>query len=201
MGVAQRRAREREEVRAALLDAARSVLAEAGYDGLTIRRVAERAEYGLGTVYSYFTDKDDLLYALVNEDFRRLTERLRTVRDTHTGVEAVRGMLLSYVRMGLEQPRSYEIMFLLRPRLANRSVETDPDDNAYTIFRGCIVNCIERGEFRRADPDVLAQMLWASVHGLVSLRVTLPHFRWVDAEELAEQLVDAEMRGLGPEAG
>src|SRR5690348_15167129 len=109
MGVAQRRAREREEVRLALIEAAREVLTGDGFEGLTIRRVAERAEYGLGTVYSYFSDKDDLLYALVRDDFNRLNERLRAVRDTHQGVDAVREILLSYVRMGLEQPRSYEI--------------------------------------------------------------------------------------------
>ena len=46
------------------------------------------------------------------------------------------------------------------------------------------------------DGDVLAQMLWASVHGLVALRLTLPGFPWADAETLAGRLVDAELRGL-----
>ncbi|HKH72774.1 MAG TPA: helix-turn-helix domain-containing protein, partial [Vicinamibacterales bacterium] len=115
--VVQRRARGRDSVRRALMDAARHVLVQDGYDGLTVRRVAERAEYSLGTVYSYFADKDDLLYTLVLEDFHRLTERLRSIRDRHTGATAVREILLSYVEMGLEQPRSYEIMFMLRPKL------------------------------------------------------------------------------------
>ncbi len=198
MTTLQRRARGRDSVRLALLEAARDVLSHEGYDGLTIRRVAERAEYSLGTVYSYFADKDDLLYALVREDFARLTERLLAIRETHQGAAAVREMLLSYVRMGLEQPRSYEIMFMLRPKLASRNVGDEPGENPYAIFRGCIVAAIERGEFRRADPDLLAQMLWASVHGLVSLRLTLVDFPWAETTQLARALVDVELCGLAP---
>jgi AcrR family transcriptional regulator len=196
--VAQRRARNRDSVRLTLIDAARDVLAQEGYDGLTIRRVAERAEYSLGTVYGYFADKDDLLYALVLEDFNRLTERLRAIRDSYQGAAAVREILLSYVRMGLEQPRSYEIMFMFRPKLARRNASDDRDEHAYSIFRGCIVAAMERGEFRRMDPDAVAQMMWASVHGLVSLRLTLTEFPWAETTRLAETLVDAEIRGLAP---
>lgn len=200
--VLQKRARSRDSVRAALIAAARDVLAHDGYDGLTIRRVAERAEYSLGTVYGYFADKDDLLYTLVRDDFARLTEQLRAIRDAHEGAAAVREILLSYVRMGLEQPQSYEIMFMLKPQLASRNAsDADLDEHAYTIFRGCIVAAIKRGEFRRESADVLAQLLWASAHGLVSLRLTLPHFPWQDMERLAITLVDAELRGLAPDTG
>ncbi|MGH2588854.1 MAG: TetR/AcrR family transcriptional regulator, partial [Dehalococcoidia bacterium] len=198
--VVQRRTRGRDGVRVALTEAAREVLIQAGYDGLTIRRVAERAEYSLGTVYGYFADKDDLLYALVREDFALLTERLRSIRDSHVGAVAVREMLLSYVEMGLERPQSYEIMFMLKPKLASRNASDESDEHAYAIFRGCIVAAMRRGEFRYDDPDVLAQMLWASVHGLVSLRLTLSDFPWGEMTRLAETLVDAELRGLAPAA-
>jgi AcrR family transcriptional regulator len=198
--VVQRRTRGRDGVRVALTEAAREVLVQEGYDGLTIRRVAERAEYSLGTVYGYFADKDDLLYALVREDFALLTERLRSIRDSHVGADAVREMLLSYVQMGLERPQSYEIMFMLKPKLASRNASDESDEHAYAIFRGCIVAAMRRGEFRYDDPDMLAQMLWASVHGLVSLRLTLSDFPWAETTRLAETLVDTEIRGLAPAA-
>lgn len=197
--VAHRRARDRDSVRLVLIDAAREVLAQEGYDGLTIRRVAERAEYSLGTVYGYFADKDDLLYSLVHEDFTRLTERLRAIRETHEGVTAVRAMLLSYAEMGLERPESYQVMFMFRPKLARRNASDDSDEHAYSIFRSCVVAAMERGEFRRMDPDVVAQILWAAIHGLVSLRLTLTEFPWQDVNHLAETLVDAEIRGLAPD--
>jgi AcrR family transcriptional regulator len=199
--IVQRRVRGRDGVRPALIEAARDVLVQDGYEGLTIRRVAERAEYSLGTVYSYFADKDDLLYTLVQEDFQRLTDQLASIRASHEGAAAVREMLLSYVRTGLEQPQSYEIMFMLKPKLARRNASDHRDEHAYSIFRGCIVDAMRRGEFWREDPDALAQMLWASVHGLVSLRLTLSEFPWTDTTRLAETLVDAELRGLAPRAG
>jgi AcrR family transcriptional regulator len=199
--VAQRRTRDRDSVRLVLIDAARGVLAQEGYDGLTIRRVAERAEYSLGTVYGYFADKDDLLYALVHEDFTRLTERLRAIRETHEGAAAVREMLLSYAQMGLEQPESYQVMFMFRPKLARRNASDDSGEHAYSIFRSCVAAAMERGEFRPMNPDVVAQILWAAIHGLVSLRLTLTEFPWEDVDHLAETLVDAEIRGLAPDRG
>ena len=60
---------------------------------------------------------------------------------------------------------------------------------------------MERGEFRRMNPDVVAQILWAAIHGLVSLRLTLTEFPWEDVDHLAETLVDAEIRGLAPDRG
>ncbi|MGD9891248.1 MAG: TetR/AcrR family transcriptional regulator [Dehalococcoidia bacterium] len=199
--VAHRRTRDRDSVRLALIDAAREVLAREGYDGLTIRRVAERAEYSLGTVYGYFADKDDLLYSLVHEDFTRLTERLRAIRETHEGAAAVREMLLSYAQMGLEQPESYQVMFMFRPKLARRNASDESGEHAYSIFRSCVIAAMERGEFRRMNPDVVAQILWAAIHGLVSLRLTLTEFSWEDVDHLAETLVDAEIRGLAPDRG
>jgi AcrR family transcriptional regulator len=199
--VAHRRTRDRDSVRLVLIDAAREVLAQEGYDGLTIRRVAERAEYSLGTVYGYFADKDDLLYSLVHEDFTRLTERLRAIRETHEGAAAVREMLLSYAQMGLEQPESYQVMFMFRPKLARRNASDDSGEHAYTIFRGCVIAAMERGEFRSMNPDVVAQILWAAIHGLVSLRLTLTEFPWEDVDHLAEALVDAEIHGLAPDRG
>lgn len=198
MAVEPRRAREREDVRTSLVEAARELLEQDGYDALTIRRVAERAEYGLGTVYSYFADKDDLLYSIVQDDYARLKARLLAARDANGGAAAVRAMLLGYVAHGLERPQTYEIMFMLRPRLASRSVEDDGDEHLYPAFRRCVARAIELGEFRSADPNVVAQMLWSAVHGLVSLRVTLPDFAWAEPARVAEELVDSVIRGLAP---
>ena len=63
-----RRERERQARRQAMLAAALAVFAEKGFDGATVDEIAERAEFGKGTIYNYFPDgKDALFLALLQE--------------------------------------------------------------------------------------------------------------------------------------
>ena len=71
----QRQIAERELL---LLDAARSILLERGYLGLTMDRIAEATEYSKGTVYLHFANKEEVVAALglrVVEVKRRFFER------------------------------------------------------------------------------------------------------------------------------
>ncbi len=75
-----RRERERRARRLAMLDAALAVFGEKGFDGATLDEIAERAEFGKGTLYNYFpSGKDELYQALFEE---------RVVRGLHAVVEA-----------------------------------------------------------------------------------------------------------------
>ncbi len=63
-----RRDRERLARRTAILDAAQAVFAEKGYEQATLDEVAERAEFGKGTLYNYFPDgKEELFFTLFEE--------------------------------------------------------------------------------------------------------------------------------------
>src|SRR4026208_1121175 len=79
MGITERREREREKVRRKILDAARELFENEGYDKVTMRRIAEAIEYSPTTIYLHFEDKDDLVRALCNEDFARLLEALSLI--------------------------------------------------------------------------------------------------------------------------
>jgi len=72
MGITERKEREKVEIRAMILDAARELFARDGYERVTMRGVAEAIEYSPTTIYNYFEDKDDLVKALCEEDFTRL---------------------------------------------------------------------------------------------------------------------------------
>ncbi|TKX68113.1 TetR/AcrR family transcriptional regulator, partial [Halorubrum sp. GN11_10-6_MGM] len=63
-----RRERERRRRRQAMLDAARAVFAEEGYADATLDEIAERAEFGKGTLYNYFEGgKEELFLAVFDE--------------------------------------------------------------------------------------------------------------------------------------
>ena len=60
MGVKERRAKQKGQLRQQIMDAARDILVREGYDGLSMRKVAERIDYSPTAIYLHFKDRDDL---------------------------------------------------------------------------------------------------------------------------------------------
>ena len=81
MGVRERRQREREELRRAILDAAREIASGEGWSAVTIRRVAEKIEYSPPVIYEHFSSKEEIVIALLREGFRRMLAAMRAARD------------------------------------------------------------------------------------------------------------------------
>jgi AcrR family transcriptional regulator len=67
MGITERRERERAERQRAILDTARELFFERGYDAVTMSQIAAAAELGKGTLYSYFDAKESIYIALMRE--------------------------------------------------------------------------------------------------------------------------------------
>ncbi|HSE38996.1 MAG TPA: TetR/AcrR family transcriptional regulator, partial [Blastocatellia bacterium] len=79
MGSKQRREREKEALRQDILDAARELFVNEGYENVSMRRVAEKIEYSPTTIYLYFEDKASLLYAICEETFAKLAKRMEAI--------------------------------------------------------------------------------------------------------------------------
>src|SRR5512139_875005 len=118
----RRRAGHRGQVRKAIMAAAGSVFLEDGLSSFSMRKVAERVGYTATTIYRYFTDKDDLLFAVVAEGLAAFTDALREGRDAHDDPLArIEGMGLAYVRFGLDHPELYRLLFIQRPDFLGRT--------------------------------------------------------------------------------
>lgn len=72
MGVADRKEREKEEMKTKILEAAKKLFLDHGFEKTSIRNIAEEIEYSPGTIYLYFKDKNELLFALHQEAFQGL---------------------------------------------------------------------------------------------------------------------------------
>ncbi len=97
--------------RQAILDAAREIIAELGIDGLSMRALAERADYSPSTLYRYFEDKDDILDALAKQaaDAVQATPSKRTTASD----DPLDSLLQSGLRLydfACEHPMQYQLM-------------------------------------------------------------------------------------------
>lgn len=59
--------------RAAILEAATSLFATEGYEGTTIKKIAEAANIGFGSVFTYFKDKEELYYTVITEPLKEVS--------------------------------------------------------------------------------------------------------------------------------
>jgi len=75
--------RERTKVanRQAILDAAREVFGDLGYDGATVRDIIRRTGLASGTFYNYYKSKEEVFDALADDGARRFRPLLRQVND------------------------------------------------------------------------------------------------------------------------
>src|SRR5882762_6168014 len=113
MGTQQRRAREKEALRQEILDAARELFVEEGYDNVSMRRVAEKIEYSPTTIYLYFEDKASLLYAICEETFAGLAKRMDAISMYGDDpIEVLRRGCRSYVDFGLNDQDHYKLTFI-----------------------------------------------------------------------------------------
>jgi len=198
MGTTERREREREEVRRKILDAARDLFAIEGYDKVTMRRIAEAIEYSPTTIYHHFEDKDDLVRALCEEDFARLFAALLPAAASDTDpIDAIRQLGRAYCAFALQYPNHYRFMFMT-PNKVDEPDELSPGHRSFGLLRSAVVQALHAGRLRREDPDTVAQVLWASIHGAVALLNTLGPRHWPTppSPRLVEETVENSLRGF-----
>ena len=82
MGATDRRQRRRTRIRQSILSAARELVASEGYSNVSLRKIADRIEYSATAFYSYFRSKDEILYALAEEDCSVLARQLHDASQT-----------------------------------------------------------------------------------------------------------------------
>src|SRR5207247_11077456 len=110
----ERRQRERVQTRQKILDAARRMFVQQGYEGTTMRAIAAKIGYTPTAIYHHFKDKDALVAELSALDFRALTQALQRVSSLADPVARLDKMGEEYVEFGLTHPMQYQFMFMTR---------------------------------------------------------------------------------------
>lgn len=210
MGVKERRLRERSETREKILDAARELFLSEGYDGVSMRKVADKIEYSPTAIYVHFADKQELFRELCMQDFGRLAEVFQSSNMPLDPVERLKQIGRTYVEFGLQYPNHYKLMFMTSypdppPTAEEQEIKGNPEEDAYAFLKFSVQQAIDKGVFRSdlTDADLISQTLWAAVHGVISLNIAKGCDGWVDwrpLQERSELMLDGILRGLLREA-
>lgn len=203
MGSLERRAREREETRRRILDAARELFVQRGYEATSMRAIADKIEYTPTAIYHHFKSKEALLSELCNADFRVLAAAFRRTGRIDDPIERLHRIGEAYVGFALENPMHYQLLFMTcRPEVMESDTALDAaSQEAYGFLLQTCAEGIAQGQFRPEldDPHEVAQILWAACHGLVSLRIAKrdqTKMPWRDVRRTSTHLREAVLRGL-----
>ena len=198
MGVQERKAREKQELRQEILEAARDLFVEQGYEAVSMRKIADRIEYSPTTIYLYFKDKAELFDCLCSETFERLIVELESITDQDP-IQALRSGLRAYIEFGLHHPAHYRVTFMtpLNGQCPGEGkVRSDTGERAFACLRNAVAACVSSGGFRVIDLEVVSQAIWAATHGVTSLLITHGQCEWMNREALINSLLDTIIGGL-----
>jgi AcrR family transcriptional regulator len=199
MRAAERKARQKENARQDILDAARDLFVRDGYQSVSMRKIAERVGYAPGTLYLYFQDKAEILDSLCEETFRKLRKRMEAIAGDETDpLDRLRRGLLTYIQFGLDNPDHYTITFILNnnPEAGLESRKCTSGKECFSNLQNIVAQCIETGRAVPGDPAETAQALWAGVHGITSLLIMQCGFPFVEQSRLIERVVNVLIEGI-----
>jgi AcrR family transcriptional regulator len=159
----------REELIALSLAAARDIVSADGVPALTMREVARRIGYTVGTLYVVFVNLDDLVVQLNEQTVIELRHALEKVNDkAHTGPQRLRLLVAAYIGFALLNTSRWRLVFEHR---LPEGQKAPPTYRAHTaaIFKMVADNLRGSLKARSGTPEEVAVTLWSSVHGICVL--------------------------------
>lgn len=193
MGTLERKEREKELKKNAMLSAAEALILEKGLDHLNMDEVADRAEVSKGSLYMYFGNKTDLILGICEKASNLLSAKINKVLlEEKTGLELVYSIGATFIKFATEHPEFFKAM---RFHDDLRDFETINESDysshcqenmksSFTAMVRAIQIGIQDGSIRTDyEPKELALLLWGTSHGIVNMvyfHQNKKHFNLID---------------------
>jgi AcrR family transcriptional regulator len=188
-----------------ILGAATSILAEEGYEALSMRKVAAKVGLSQAAIYRHYRDKAELVASVIGEGYSRLSESLEKLDVGEKGPgEVLAEGVRRYVDFALSSPRLFRAILLQDLGPAGRSIDVFAPGvsrrrRTFELLCAAIAKGMAEGSFAPADPELTAQAVWAAMFGLaarLSIESGLDRGR---LEALREREIEILLRGLSSE--
>lgn len=186
------------ERRAEILSAAERIFIEHGYEGATIRKIADEVGLSSTALYMHFPDKGEILHEICRNAFAALRAGHGRIMAEPVEPEVrIRRLLEAYLAFGFANPNAYRLIYMTRPDEAKHAQAAAQELGAdlFREFEAVVEEAAARGRLK-VGPHEAAQTLWAGAHGVVSLMITKPYFDWAGQEVLTRTMLDGLLGGL-----
>ena len=187
------------DLRAALLQASLELLRERALGEFTLREVARRAGVSHNAPYRHFRDKDDLLAAIAEEGFERLTAAMQSAAGkVGTPFQQLQSAGIAYVEFAQAQPEHFSVMFSIDLRDNQHGSAKSAAEKCFAELVRLVVASGRGESLRSVSPETAALVAWTQVHGIsvLALRGQLRFRSRREIKDFAKVATEAIGRGL-----
>ena len=175
MGIAERKEKQKQDIKKMILDASMKLFIEEGFDNVTMRKIADLIEYSPTTVYLYFKDKNEIFFQLHELGFQKMLEMNQHLPEIKNPLMRLYKMGENYIEFGMQNQEFYDIMFIQNAPMDVLENMEECDwslgDTAIGALQALLHECMEKGMIQKAPVEAVAMAIWGMVHGLVSLAI------------------------------
>ena len=185
------------QFRQRLCDLALKAFAEQGVEGMSLRGLAAAAGCSRTTPYRYFKNKEDILAAVRQAQFQRMADDAEEVAGrVNDPDERLVALARAYLSFALATPDAYRVMYSVAQQDEQRYPELVRQVNrAQRPMMTAVDEAIESGSIK-GDPTNIVHVLWAGLHGIISLHLSDKLHMGRNIEELAEVMIRALSRAV-----
>ena len=173
MGITDRKLRQKEEVRASILDTAWELVVSEGWHSFSIRKIADAIEYSVPVIYSHFENKDAILLEFNRKGFKLLTEAMAAAKAGQSNpADEIRAMGRAYWGFAFSNKEYYQLMFGLGIPTCETVSKIPAMQDFNQVITSSIVAMVPEGKQLPFDPFLKYQSFWSMLHGLVSINMS-----------------------------
>jgi len=189
------------ELRARITQAARDLFARNGYEGVSMRKLADMAGCAPAALYSVFPNKRAVLHVVWEGVFADLATCLGTTAKTNLEpVARLKALGIAMTQFWLDRPDDFRAIFLIEDQPAGGDdayfATTSPAVGNLALIETAAADAIARGDLAAGSPAQVTNALLAAVNGLALNLVTIPECDWGDASVTVEATISALIGGF-----
>lgn len=169
MGIIERKQRTREEIRIKIMEAALNIARADGWNGLSMRKIAEQIEYTAPVIYEYFNNKEDLLTDLSRLGFQKLAKTIKNASEKISQpIEKLENMWEAYWKFAFSKKEFYQLMFGVGISSPNFPLAVEGIQAVAEIMLPVIRETLPDNEMRNILAQCRFYTYWSAYHGLIS---------------------------------
>lgn len=175
MGIAERKERQKKEMKESILQSAWHLVNEEGWQNLSIRKIADAIEYSVPVVYDHFENKEAILSEFNRQGFKLLGDRLKEAKEQHRdSVGQLEAITYAYWDFAFEHKEYYQLMYGLGMPTCE-SLTKVPELMAFIgVIHSTIDDIIKSGQNKESETWLKVHSFWSMIHGLVSINLMSP---------------------------
>jgi AcrR family transcriptional regulator len=170
MGIAERKLEEKQEMHKRILDGARKIFLEKGYEQASMRSIAQEIRYSPGSLYFYFKDKSEIFHELHKEGFRLLLNQLKVLDKVGDPFERLKASGRVFIQFAQDNKDYYNLMFIVDEPVKDSLPEGfQIGEEAISYMQGMVKECQQKGKFKDMDAEYFTFLIISVVHGICAL--------------------------------